>query len=174
MLWDKGVKELKEASDLLREKYYDKAQFILAGLADEDNKAGVSAAFLNNWQDGKYVKWIGYQENMVAVYNDSHIVVLPSYREGMPKTLIEACAVGRAIVTTDAIGCKECVDEGINGFKVPVYAVKELAEALEKLINNTDLIVSMGNKSREKAENEFDVATVISKHLTIYNDLIQS
>lgn len=172
MLWDKGVKELKEASDILKSKYYNKTQFILSGMADEDNKAGVPASYLNEWQDGDYVKWIGYQEDMVSVYNNSHIVVLPSYREGMPKTLIEACAVGRAIVTTDAIGCRECVDEGINGYKVPVYSVKELAEALEKLIRNSDLIKSMGNKSREKAEMEFDVKNVISKHLRIYNDLI--
>lgn len=172
MLWDKGVKELKEASDILKEKYYDKVQFILAGLADEENKAGVPAAYLKEWEDEEYVKWIGYQKDMVKVYNDSHIVVLPSYREGMPKTLIEGCAAGKAIVTTDAIGCRECVEEGVNGFKVPVYAVKELAEALEKLILNPDLIVKMGEMSRKKAEKEFDVRNVISKHIEIYEDLI--
>jgi glycosyltransferase involved in cell wall biosynthesis len=174
MLWDKGVKELKEASVILKSKYSGEVQFILSGLADEDNKAGVSASYLNEWQDGDYVKWIGYQKDMVAVYNDSHVVVLPSYREGMPKTLIEACAVGRAIVTTDAIGCRECVDEGVNGFKVPVYSAKELAEALEKLIKNSDLIVTMGKNSREKAELEFDVKNVISKHLELYNNLIRN
>lgn len=171
MLWDKGVRELKEASDILKDKYSNKIEFILSGLADEENKAGVPSEYLNNWQDGDYVKWIGYQKDMIAVYQNTHIVVLPSYREGMPKTLIEACSVGRAIVTTDAIGCRECVDEGINGFKVPVYAVNELAEALEKLISNPDLIIKMGKKSREKAENEFDVNNVIQKHLEIYNDL---
>ncbi|WP_231131669.1 glycosyltransferase family 4 protein [Flavobacterium hydrophilum] len=171
MLWDKGVKELKEASDILKEKYNGKIQFILAGLADEDNNAGVSASYLNNWQDGNYVIWIGYQKNMIEVYKDSHVVVLPSYREGMPKTLIEACAIGRAIVTTDAIGCKECVDEGINGFKVPVYSINELAIALEKLVSNVDLIKEMGQNSRLKAEKEFDVNNVISMHLNIYKDL---
>jgi glycosyltransferase involved in cell wall biosynthesis len=172
MLWDKGVKELKEASEILKSKYANEVQFILSGLADEDNKAGVSASYLNAWQDGDYVKWIGYQKNMVSVYNDSHIVVLPSYREGMPKTLIEACAVGRAIVTTDAIGCRECVDEGVNGYKVPVYSIVELADALEKLINNRSLIESMGKQSRIKAEKEFNVICVISKHLAIYNNLV--
>lgn len=174
MLWDKGVRELKEASDILKTKYADKVQFILAGLADEDNKAGVSAVYLNDWQDGNYVVWVGYQKNMVEVYNNSHIVVLPSYREGMPKTLIEACSIGRAIVTTDAIGCKECVDEGINGFKVPVYSIKELADALEKLIVNEELIIKMGQNSRLKAEKEFDVNNVIAKHLEIYNKLFSS
>jgi glycosyltransferase involved in cell wall biosynthesis len=171
MLWDKGVKELKEASDILKEKYHNKAQFILSGLADEENKAGVPASYLNDWQDGEYVIWIGYQKNMVEVYKNSHIVVLPSYREGMPKTLIEACAIGRAIVTTDAIGCRECVDEGQNGFKVPVYSIQELADALEKLILDHELLVEMGKKSRIKAEDEFNVIGVISTHLKIYNDL---
>lgn len=171
MLWDKGVRELKEASDILKENYKDKVQFILSGLADEENKAGVSASYLNEWQDGEYVTWIGYQKNMVEVYNNSHIVVLPSYREGMPKTLIEACAIGRAIVTTDAIGCRECVDEGENGFKVPVYSTTELAFALEKLILDHSLIKKMGQNSRIKAEKEFDVKNVIATHLKIYNDL---
>ncbi len=172
MLWDKGVKELREASDILKEKYYNSIQFILSGLADEENKAGVPASYLKDWEEGDFVKWIGYQENMLKVYQNSHVVVLPSYREGMPKTLIEACAIGRAIVTTDAIGCNECVDEGINGFKVPVYNSKELANALEKLITNRDLIKKMGHNSRMKAENEFDVKNVINIHLKTYNKLL--
>jgi len=171
MVWDKGVKELRKASEILKEKYNEKIQFILIGLADVDNKAGVPASYLNEWQDGSYVKWIGYQKDMVEVYRNSHLVVLPSYREGMPKTLIEACAVGRAIITTDAIGCKECVDEGINGFKVPVYSTKELAQAIEKLILNNELLIQMGNRSRYKAENEFNVDKVIDTHLKIYNNL---
>jgi len=174
MLWDKGVAELQAASQILKEEFEDKIQFVLAGLADEENKAGVSAAYLIDWQDGNYVKWIGYQKNMVEVYNDSHIVVLPSYREGMPKTLIEACAVGRPIVTTDAIGCRECVDEGVNGFKVPVRSTKELAHALKILILDKELREKMGNASREKAEKEFDQKAVVEKHLEIYNELINA
>ena len=172
MLWDKGVKELRDASDILKEKYYDKVQFILSGLADEDNKAGVPASYLNDWQDGNFVKWIGYQKNMVEVYQDSHIVVLPSYREGMPKSLIEACAIGRAIVTTNAIGCRECVDEGINGYKVSIYSSQELANALEQLINNHAMIKVMGHNSRIKSEEEFNVNNVIRIHLETYNKLL--
>lgn len=172
MLWDKGVKELRDASDILKEKYSDKVQFILSGLADEDNKAGVPASYLNDWQDGNFVKWIGYQKNILEVYQDSHIVVLPSYREGMPKSLIEACAIGRAIVTTDAIGCRECVDEGINGYKVSVYSSQELANALEQLINNHAMIKVMGHNSRIKSEKEFNVNNVIRIHLETYNKLL--
>ncbi|MDP8079230.1 glycosyltransferase family 4 protein [Phocoenobacter skyensis] len=169
MLWDKGVKELKEATDLLKLKYQYKIQFILCGLADTENKAGVTEEYMNNWQDGDYVKWIGYHQDMVQIYKDSHIVVLPSYREGMPKSLLEACAIGRPIVTTNATGCDECVEDGENGFKVSVSSSKELAEAIEKLVNNEQLIKSMAIKSRKKAEKEFDVKNVIAKHIEIYN-----
>ena len=174
MLWDKGVAELREATNLLKEKYSDRIQFILSGLADNDNKSGVSSAYLKDWEYGDYVKWIGYQKDMVAVYKNSHVVILPSYREGMPKTLIEACAIGRAIVTTDAIGCRECVDEDINGFKVPVKSTKELANAIEKLILNPELMAQMGIESRKKAEDEFDQLNVIKKHFEIYQELHES
>ena len=172
MLWDKGVKELREASDILNKKYYDNVEFILSGLADEDNKAGVPASYLNDWQDGTYVKWIGHQKNMVEVYQNSHIVVLPSYREGMPKSLIEACAIGRAIVTTNAIGCRECVDEGINGLKVPVKDAQSLANAIETLVNNPSRIIEMGKASRLKAKKEFDINFVLQIHSQIYNQYL--
>ena len=171
MLWDKGVRELKEASEILKEKYKNKIVFILSGLADTENKAGVTEDYLRTWEDNEYVKWIGYQKNMVEVYQNSDIVVLPSYREGMPKSLIEACAIGRPIVTTNAIGCKECVDEGINGFKVPVKSTLELADAIEKLALSKELRTEMGKNSRIKAENEFSQQNVVKKHLEIYKNL---
>lgn len=172
MLWDKGVKEVKEASDILKEKYSEKITFVLSGLADEENKAGVPSSYLNDWQDGDYVQWIGYQKNMVAIYQDADIVLLPSYREGMPKTLIEACAMGKPIITTDAIGCKECVDEGVNGFKVPVKSSEELAQGIIKMIENDSMREEMGKQSRLKAIKEFDQKQVIAKHLELYKELI--
>lgn len=172
MLWDKGVKELREASNILKEKYSNKIEFILSGLADEDNRAGVPTSYLKDWDDGDYIKWIGFQKNMFQIYQNSHIVVLPSYREGIPKALLEACAVGRPIVTTNAIGCKETVDEGVNGFKVAIASSSDLANALEKLINNHELIIYMGSNSRAKAEKEFDVFNVVEKHIEIYNSLL--
>ena len=168
MLWDKGVREFFQAAGTLRANYYNKIQFVLVGMSDEGNKAGISVNLLTQWGDGDYFKWIGHRDDVFEVYKNSHIVVLPSYREGMPKTLIEACAMGRAIITTDAIGCRECVDEGINGFKVPVKDPKGLAVAIEFLVNNPNKIIEMGIASRLKAENEFDINSVISTHLEIY------
>ena len=172
MLKDKGVMEFHDAAILLKEKYFDKIQFVLAGMADTDNRAGLSEILLNQWEDGDYFKWVGHQKDIFKVYNNSHIVVLPSYREGIPRTLIEACAMGRAIITTDAIGCRECVDEGINGFKVPIKDVQSLANAIEVLVNNPNKIIEMGVASRVKAENEFDINSVIETHLEIYNKCI--
>lgn len=172
MLWDKGVREVREASDILKKEYKEKITFVLSGLADEDNKAGVPSNYLNEWQDGCYVKWIGYQKDMVSVYEDVDIVLLPSYREGMPKTLIEACAMGKPIITTNAIGCRECVDEGINGFKVPIKSSNDLAQAIIKLIDDNSMRIEMGKQSRLKAVKEFDQKLVISKHLYLYAHLI--
>jgi glycosyltransferase involved in cell wall biosynthesis len=168
MLWDKGVKEVKEASAILKTAYQDKIRFVLSGLADEENKAGVPSSYLNDWQDGSYVKWVGYQKDMVAIYQDADIVLLPSYREGMPKTLIEACAMGKPIITTDAIGCKECVDEGVNGLKVAVKSSEGLAAAIVKLVENDSLREEMGKQSRLKAIKEFDQKGVVAKHLDLY------
>ncbi|GHE38946.1 glycosyltransferase family 4 protein [Sphingobacterium griseoflavum] len=174
MLWDKGVKELREASELLKARYSDKIQFVLVGMADDKNKAGVPETYLRDWDDGKYVVWMGQQSDMVKFYRACHIVVLPSYREGLPKTLIEACAIGRPIVTTDAVGCKDCVDQGVNGIKVPVKDSSALATALEEMINNRELMIRMGSAGREKAEKEFDVVGVIDKHLQIYNSALKT
>jgi glycosyltransferase involved in cell wall biosynthesis len=171
MLWDKGVAELRKATEILKNKYENKVLFIICGLADTENKAGVTESYLKEWEEKGYIEWVGYKKNMVSLYKNSDIVVLPSYREGMPKSLIEACAIGRPIVTTTAIGCRECVDESVNGYKVPVKSTIELAEAIEKLVLNKELRINMGLASRKKAELEFSQEKVINIHLDIYNEL---
>lgn len=88
MLWDKGVKELKEASEILKDRFYDRIQFILVGMADDNNKSAVSSDFLKNWEEDDYVVWKGYCKNMIEMYRDNHIVVLPSYREGDRKSVV--------------------------------------------------------------------------------------
>ncbi len=174
MLWDKGVKELKEATEILKANYQNGLCFLLAGMIDEENRAGVPESYLKDWSDGAYVKWIGYQKDMIELYKQADVVVLPSYREGMPKSLIEACAIGRPIVTTNAIGCKECVDDEKNGYLVPIRSSLELAKGIEKIIGSYEIRKSMGVYARKKAEKEFSLRSVISKHLEIYDDLLKS
>jgi len=174
MLWDKGVKEFIEAAKLLKAQYFGSLFFKLCGMVDPGNKEGVPENYLKNNEIKDYLKWVGYQNNMPAVYKEADIVVLPSYREGLPTALIEACAMGKPIVTTDAIGCKDCVDEGVNGYKVPVTSIIELAEAIEKLILSPEDRKRMGENGRLKAAKEFDQKDVVKKHLLIFNNLLKT
>lgn len=172
MLWDKGVRELVEAAKILQKKYAHKICFKLCGMIDEGNIECVPEAYLRQTEIENYLKWYGHQKEIKSFYINADIVVLPSYREGLPTSLIEACAIGRPIITTDAIGCKECVDEGLNGYKVPVKSVKKLAEALERLINSPEDRFRMGAYSRIKAEKEFNIDVVIEKHMKVFNSLL--
>lgn len=173
MLRDKGLVELIDAFGLLKEKYAGKIELVLAGSCGDANKTAVSEEELRGMLVENYITWIGNQKDMYPVYVNSDIVVLPSYREGLPKSLIEACAVGRPIVTTDVPGCRECVDEGINGFLVPVKTSIELACAIEKLVLDSDLRIEYGKASRKKAEQEFSIENVINKTFSIYDSLLK-
>lgn len=105
---------------------------------------------------------------MSTVFRDSNVVVLPSYREGLPKVLIEAAASGRAVITTDVPGCRDAIEENKTGLLVPVKDSKELANAIEKLVTDTELRVEMGIAGRRLAEREFAIEKVIEQHLSIY------
>jgi glycosyltransferase involved in cell wall biosynthesis len=173
MLKDKGVFEFIEAAKKIKEHVADKAEFILVGDCDTLNLAGIQEDELKQALDIPYIQWIGFQKNMFSVLKESDIVVLPSYREGLPKSLIEACAVGRPVITTDTQGCRECVIDGWNGFLVPVKDTEILSQKMKILIDNREQRKSMGENSRLLAEREFSIHSVIAKHLKIYNDILQ-
>jgi glycosyltransferase involved in cell wall biosynthesis len=172
MLRDKGAIELVDAANLLKERYYHKIQFLLIGDIDNNPKA-LSRSELESMIDDEYIKWLGYRTDIRELLEQSHIFAFPSYyREGLPKSLIEACAVGRPIVTTNSTGCKDCVIDGYNGFLVPIRDSQTLAERLELLINDKQLRITMGINSRKIAERDFSIDNVVEKHLVIYNKLI--
>lgn len=173
ILADKGVMELIEAALILKKEYEGEAEFVLAGDCDLENPTGIGEEKLKLLIDGSYIRWIGYQKNMQTVYNQSSVVVLPSYREGLPKSLIEACATGRAIITTDVPGCRECVEENYNGLLVAAKNSKELAEACAYFIIHKNAINEFGANSRKKAEAEFGVERVVEKTLEIYTQMQQ-
>lgn len=173
MLWNKGVLEFVEAAKLLQKKYFDSVEFKLYGITDTGNRESIPNTYLKSITIGNYLKWYGFESDMVNVYSNSDIVTLPSfYGEGLPTVLAEACAMGLPIVTTDSVGCRECVDEGINGFKVPIKSVKALAEAIEKLIISSELRVRMGKASRLKAEREFDQRKIIGQYEEVYERML--
>ena len=172
MVKEKGIIELIEAAEKLREHYEGKVEFWLCGrlAANED---AISKEELEALCDGKYIKWLGFCKDMKSILEQSHIIAFPSYyREGVPKSLIDACAIGRPIVTTNSIGCKDVVDDGVNGFLVPIKNSVVLAEMLRILFEDKDLRLKMGKASREKAEKEFSLESVVNKHLEIYQSFL--
>lgn len=171
LLWDKGVGEYVAAVKYLKQKGYH-FDAILVGKPDPENMASVSSEQLQAWHQDGLIRCLGHIENIAEFWRSAHIAVLPSYREGLPKSLLEAAACGRPIVTTDTSGCKEVVDDGINGFLVPVRDIQALAEAVEKLILDGQLRQKMGAAGRRKVEQEFSDAIVLKQTLEIYQELL--
>ncbi|HEX4378819.1 MAG TPA: glycosyltransferase family 4 protein [Candidatus Acidoferrum sp.] len=171
MLRDKGVVEFVEAARELKQAGVS-ARFVLVGETDPGNPTAISAEQLRSWADEGVIEWWGHQSDMRKVLSQSNIVCLPSLREGVPKVLIEAAACGRAIVTTDAPGCREIVREGENGLLVPVRDSKALADALRLLIESVPLRTLMAAKGREIAVAEFSVERVVNETLGVYRELL--
>lgn len=168
MLKDKGVFEFIKAANMLRARYSDIIEFVLVGGIDIFNPSFVSEDQLISLTDSTYLIWLGHQENVKKIYESADIVCLPSYREGLPKSLVEAMAVGCPIITTDAIGCRECVDNGVNGFLVPVGDYEILAQRIEELVLDKELRIKMGHKSREKMIKEMSLSKVIKMTFDFY------
>ncbi|MDP3465956.1 MAG: glycosyltransferase family 4 protein [Sulfuricurvum sp.] len=160
----KGVQEFIDAAAILGEKYPD-VSFQFVGSPDEGNRFSVTENFMRAQPS---IHYLGQQNNIRHILSQSTIFVLPSYREGLPRTSMEAASMGLPIVTTDVVGCRETVDEGLTGFLVPPQNAQALAEKIEKLILNPSLRGKMGNAGREKAIREFDIGTIIAKHLEVY------
>lgn len=173
MLWDKGVGEFVAAAKLLKSRGVD-GRFALVGDSDPHNPAAIPEEQLADWLHEGTVEWWGRRNDMPVVLAHSHIVCLPSYREGLPKVLLEAASCGRPIVTTDATGCREVVLQGENGFLVPVHSIVELADALQLLIENPELRVTMGMRGREIVVHEFAVEKIVEQTLAVYEELIKS
>jgi glycosyltransferase involved in cell wall biosynthesis len=170
MLWDKGVGEFVEAARRLTASGV-KARFVLVGDPDPVNPASVPESTLRGWHGQYGVEWWGRRDDMPVVLQGAHIACLPSYREGLPKSLLEAAACGLPIVTTDAPGCREVVQDGVNGLLVPVRDVDALVKALGKLIDDAALRSRMGEQSRVRAETEFAQETVIARTLAVYREV---
>jgi glycosyltransferase involved in cell wall biosynthesis len=139
---------------------------------DAANPASLRQEELRQFERENGVQWVGHVNDMAALYRRSHIVCLPSYREGLPKALLEACAVGRAIVATDVPGCREAVRHGENGLLVEARSSRALAAALKELLENGDLRRKMGAAGRRIAESEFDVHSVVRATLGVYESVV--
>lgn len=173
MVRDKGIDTLIDAAEMLRNEMEGKVVFQLCG-GLHNNPKGYKAEELEALCDGKYIQWLGHRNDVRELLMQSHIVTLPSYyREGLPKSLIEAAAIGRPIITTKFYGCKDTVDDGESGFLIPIQDPKALADKLRILINDKSLREKMGRCGRLKAEKEFSIINVVNKHLEIYQRLLE-
>jgi glycosyltransferase involved in cell wall biosynthesis len=164
LLGDKGVREYVKAAIKVRQQYPD-VRFGLVGWID-DNPNAIAKDELENWVESGDVRFYGRLDDVKPAIVESSVYVLPSYREGTPRTVLEAMAMGRPIITTDAPGCRETVVDGENGFLVPVKSVDELAGAMLKFIAQPELISRMGERSRRIAEEKYDVNKVNEHMLT--------
>lgn len=172
LLKDKGVIEFVDAARLLRAKQID-VRMVLVGEIDAGNPSSVNQNAISSWVREGVIEYWGHREDMPFTFSQCNIVCLPSYREGLPRTLIEACAAGRAIITTDVPGCREMINpDKPNGILVPVKKSVELANAIEKLIKNPQERVSMAKNGRLIAEREFSIVNVVEKTISIYKTLL--
>lgn len=172
MIVEKGIYLLTEAAERLRNKYEGKVEFWLVGMID-DHPGAPTKEELESHCDGKYIQWLGYRTDVKELLKKSHIMAFPSYyMEGLPKSLIEADAIGRPIITTNSVGCKETVVDGENGFLIAPKDVDTLTEKLDILLSDKELRQKMGKAGRAYAEKYFDIEVVIERHLNIYNELV--
>lgn len=171
MLYDKGVEDFVRAAELIKQQGIE-ARFVLVGDTDTENPAGIPDDILQQWDDEQAVEWWGRREDMPTVYAGANIVVLPSYREGFPKTLIEAAACGRAVITTDVPGCRDAVDHGKTGLLVPVSDVNALADAIVQLIKDPGKRQQMGAAGRQMVVENFSSDIINKKFLDLYAGLL--
>ena len=171
MIAEKGVFVLTDAAERLRKTCEDRVEFWIAGGLD-DHPGAITEEQLHAVCDGHYIKWLGRREDVKELLQQCHIFAFPSYyMEGLPKSLIEACAIGRPIVTTNHIGCRDVVSDGVNGYLIPVKDSRALAEKIKILVDHPNLRYKMGMSSRKVAEENFSIETVIKHHLAIYQEL---
>jgi glycosyltransferase involved in cell wall biosynthesis len=173
MLEDKGVREFVAAARKLRQLAPD-WRFVLAGAAGYDNPTAITRGELEQWQTEGVVEWLGHVEDMVPWFTSAAIVCLPSYREGMPKALLEAAAASSAVVTTDTTGCREAIEPCVTGDLVPLRDADALATALWALINDEVRRLSYGEKGRQRAVDRFSVDSVVQQTVGIYRELLNA
>lgn len=171
LLKDKGLVEFCEAAKTLKKSGF-KGRFVLVGDIDLHNPNSITQTELNNYVSSGYIEHWGYSNNVPEIIAQSHIMVLPSYREGLPKSLIEAAACGRAVITTDVPGCRDAITANETGVLIPIKSSQAIVKAIQTLCDSNDERIAMGKKGRQLAESCFDISDVINIHLKLYKEAV--
>lgn len=172
LLRDKGVFEFVEAARLLKRRGLS-VEMRLIGSLDPGNPTSVTQQELCQWESEGHIELLGYRKDIAAQYAAANIVCLPSYREGLPKSLVEAAACGRAVVTTDVPGCRDAITPDVTGLLVPVKDAVALADAIQRLIEDSELRNNMGQAGRALAEEAFAIEKIVEQHMDIYRELLE-
>ncbi|MDO6443706.1 glycosyltransferase family 4 protein [Marinobacter sp. 2_MG-2023] len=173
LLSDKGVFEFVRAAEILKNERGVGVEFRLIGSLDPGNPTSATEDDLAKWKRGKAIRVLGYRADIADQYGAANIVCLPSYYgEGLPKSLVEAAACGRAVVTTDHPGCRDAIKPGESGILVPVRDSVALADAIQLLLESPDLRAQMGRRGRKLAEEEFTIEKIVDQHMKIYEELL--
>lgn len=172
LLWDKGIGEFVAACRMIKQegRHFD---FLLAGAPDPGNPAAIPTSTVRQWVDEGLVDWLGHVDDMVTLFRSVDVVVLPTYREGLPKGLIEAAACGLPLIATDVPGCREVVTHEVDGLLVPAKDPIALSAAMVRLHDDSELRRRLGLAAREKALAQFDERMVIARTIDVYRELVQ-
>jgi len=172
MLWDKGVGEYVEAAKIIKQ-IYPYVTFQLLGSLDAVNKTAITQEQMRSWTDDGLVEYLGLTDDVKMFISDADCIVLPSYREGTPRSLLESASMAKPIITTNVPGCREVVDNGINGYLCNVKDPEDLAHKMEKMLNlSPQEKMKMGTEGRQKIVREFDEKIVISKYLNAIKEIL--
>lgn len=173
MLWEKGVGEFVTAARLLGRRGIS-AEFCLLGFLDESDRTAISRSQIDDWVAERVVRYLGVSDDVREEMAQADCIVLPSYyREGTPRTLLEAAAISRPIVTTDSVGCRNVVENGVNGYLCKPRDAVDLADKMERILGlSRERRAEMGLRGREKVEKEFDEKIVVRKYLDAIESII--
>ncbi len=174
MLWEKGIGEYVQAAKSIK-KLYKNVEFQLVGFLDIENSSAVSKEQMQEWVDNGYVNYLGTSDNIKDEIAKADCLVLPSfYREGTPRVLLEGASMAKPIITTDNVGCRDVVDDGINGYICKPKSAEDLASKMKDMLElSKDERIKMGNKGREKAIKEFDEKIVFDKYLKSIKEILK-
>lgn len=171
LLWDKGVGEFVEAARMLKTKYPSMKSCLL-GFLDVENPSALSRSQIERWQSEGVVEYIGATDDVRPYFADADCIVLPSYREGTPRTMLEAASMSRPIITTDTAGCRDTVEDGKTGFLCKPKDASDLANKMERMLNlSPEQRAAMGRAGRKKMEKEFDERIVIDRYLQAIEEI---